>query len=143
MEPRRPNITAVVIGMLLTMLLLIALRYLAIKRGREPIGVPALTIVAPNPNSAVDSPLIVRFSSSQPIALHPTGWGTGQLHLHARVNGAEHMPAANDISRADATYAWTLHAVGRGPFIVQIGWADRHHRELATGKTAPMRGTLE
>lgn len=142
-ESRRPNITAVVIGIVLTMLLLFGLRYLAIRRGAAVSpDIPALNVIAPTENAAVDSPLVVRFSSSRPITLQPSGWGAGHFHLHARIDQAEHMPAAADIVRADSVYEWTLPAVRRGSFSVQLGWADMQHRELATGKTPPIWATV-
>ncbi len=125
----------VIIGIALTVVLLFALGYLAQQRRHAaPLAQP-VEIVAPVPQQVVDSPFVVRFKTTEPLALQPTGWGTERLHLHARVSGIEYMPAAAEITQTDSIFAWTLPAVPRGTHIVRIGWADLHHRELAAGRS--------
>ena len=127
------SIRPVIIGIGITIVLLAGLAYLASARRDVGSDVPALVIVSPQPGAQTDSPLTVRFRTAAPLSLHPTGWGTGDLHLHARVNGVELMPAAADIEQAEEEFAWTMATVPKGRVEVRLGWADALHRELAAG----------
>ena len=132
----------VFIGVGLTVLLLIALGYLAERRrNAEPLAQP-IRVLAPATGQVVDSPLVLRFTTSESLAQHPTGWGTERLHLHARVGGIEHMPAAADIEKRDSVFAWTLSGVPRGTHTITMGWADLHHRELSAGRTPELTVTI-
>jgi hypothetical protein len=123
----------VFIGIGLTILFLIGLAYLADRRRiAEPV-IQSIDLLEPASGAAVDSPLVVRFATTAPLALSDRGWGTRQLHLHARVDGVEHMPAPADIIREDSVFVWTLPVVRKGPHTLRIGWANLAHRELSTG----------
>ena len=143
-ETERRNVVPVVIGLALTSLFLLLLAYLAnARRNAERFAVPAITILAPTDGAAVDSPLVVRFSSSQPIELRASGWGYRTFHLHALVNGIQHMPAATDLVAEDsAHYRWTLQAVSRGAAELYIAWADQAHRPLAKGGSDTLQVTI-
>lgn len=123
----------VFIGIGLTILFLIGLAYLADRRRNAEPLVESIKLLDPTPGAVVDSPLVVRFATTAPLALSESGWGTRQLHLHARVDGVEYMPAAADIVREDSVFVWTLLAVRKGPHTLRIGWANLAHRELNTG----------
>lgn len=127
------SIRPVIIGIGITIVLLAGLAYLASARRDAGSDVPALMIVSPQPGAQTDSPLTVRFKTAAPLSLQPTGWGTGELHLHARVNGVELMPAAADIEQTGEEFAWTMATVAKGRVEVRLGWADARHRELAAG----------
>ena len=130
--PRR--ILPVVIGLALTGILLALLAYAAHRRNQQQSAVPALAIVAPLPESAVDSPLVVIFTSTQPLELSAGGWGYHGLHLHMSLNDVSLMPAAADITPTAArTYQWLIPAVRRGSVTVSLGWADAAHRPLVAG----------
>lgn len=132
----------VFIGMALTIILLVALGYLAQQRRQAaPLALP-IHIVTPTENAAVDSPLVVRFTTPEPLALHPTGWGTDRLHLHARVGAVEHMPAASDIVADDSGFVWTLPTVPRGSHTLRLGWADTRHREISAGASPTLHITV-
>ncbi|HEY0305371.1 MAG TPA: hypothetical protein VGC44_10365 [Longimicrobiales bacterium] len=132
----------VFIGVALTGLLLIVLGVLAARRrNAAPLAQP-INLIVPIEQQAVDSPLVVRFTTPEPLSLHPTGWGTDRLHLHARVSGVEYMPAAAEITRSDSIFNWTLPAVPRGTHTIRIGWADLHHRELSAGRTPQITITV-
>jgi hypothetical protein len=125
----------VFIGIALTAVFLIALAWLAQqRRNAAPLARP-IRMISPADQAVLDSPLVVRFTTSEPLALHPSGWGTDKLHLHARVGAVKHMPAAADITRTDSVFTWTLTAVPRGMHPLKLGWADRRHRELSAGAT--------
>jgi hypothetical protein len=142
-EPVTANrLLPVFIGVALTVALLIGIGVLAERRrNAAPLAQP-IDLVAPLDGHAVDSPLAIRFTTIEPLALHPTGWGTSRLHLHARVSGVEHMPAAQDLTLLGSVFTWTLPAVPRGTHTVQLGWADLHHRELVAWRTAPFTVTV-
>ena len=80
----------------------------------------------------------VRFTSAQPIELRASGWGTGRLHLHAWVDGVEHMPAAADIRALDGnTYVWTLSNIqpSMTRLRLYLAWSDAAHRPLPASAT--------
>jgi hypothetical protein len=133
-EAPRLRIAPVLIGIGITIIFLVVLGYLAKHRAAsEAQRAPHLSIVAPLDHAVVDSPLMIRFVSEQPIVLDSTGWGYGDLHLHAWVAGIQQMPAASDITRYDSTYTWRLPSIGRGDQWVHLGWADQQHRALSQG----------
>jgi hypothetical protein len=141
-QPTAARLLPVFIGVGLTVLLLIALGYLAERRRNAAPFAQPIRVIDPAGGQAVDSPLVVRFTTSESLSLHPTGWGTERLHLHARVGGTEYMPAAADIVQRDSIFAWTLPAVPRGTHTVTLGWADLHHRELSAGRTPELIVTI-
>ncbi|MGQ0561559.1 MAG: hypothetical protein ACT443_06765 [Gemmatimonadota bacterium] len=134
-EPQRSNLLPVVIGIALTCVLLAGLAYAAKKRrdaARQPA--PQLAVLQPEFGAAVDSPLVVRFASTRPLELRASGWGSASYHLHAWIDGVEHMPAATDIVALDSLrYQWTLAPVARGPVRLFLAWADQAHRPLRRG----------
>jgi hypothetical protein len=123
----------VFIGVGLTILFLIALAYLADRRRNTQPVVESIDLIEPAAGAVVDSPLVLRFATTAPLALTPSGWGTEELHLHARVDGVEYMPAAADIVRHGSAFVWTLPTVRRGSHTVRVGWANLAHRELSAG----------
>lgn len=142
-QPEHHKAIPVVIGITLTALVLGFVAYVAnARRHAEAVAVPQLSILSPGEGAAVDSPLVVRFTSNQPLVLNPTGWGYRTLHLHAWVNGVQLMPAAADVVQSDsATYEWTL-ALGRGPQALSLAWADQAHRPLTAGGSDTIRVEL-
>lgn len=123
----------VFIGIAFTAVFLVVLAWLAqSRRNAAPLALP-IEVLAPPDGAVVDSPLIVRFRTREPLALQPTGWGTQRLHVHARVSNIEHMPAAADIVQTDSVFTWTLRTVPRGTHPLKLGWADQRHRELSAG----------
>ena len=143
-EPTLKKLAPVLIGMTLAIIMMAGLGYLSAKlRNREKATVPTLRVLSPQPGDTVGSPLKVRFASSERIELQPTGWGARSLHLHARINGTEYMPAAADIQAADSVYVWTFTDLPKGQTTVELGWADHLHREIASGKSLPHTFALE
>jgi hypothetical protein len=140
---RGPNLLPVIIGIVLTIILLSGLAYISNMRRNAPTGAPQLTILSPAANAAVDSPLVIRFTSEREIRLGHSGWASANYHLHAHINHVEHMPAARDIEYRDGEYFWTIPTVRRGPVHIHLGWADQAHRAVATGATDTLHATLE
>lgn len=134
-EPQRANLIPLIIGMALTGLLLATLAYLArMRNAEEAVAVPELAITAPVDGAVTDSPLILRFTSTQPLELLATGWGYRRFHLHASVGGVEHMPAAADIQAVGpGMYQWTLQTGTPGQHRIYLGWADMSHRAITPG----------
>jgi len=135
-EPRSSVLPAV-IGIAVTCVFLLVVGYVAQRRMVQQDAVPQLTITTPLANAAVDSPLAVRFTTAQPIALSPSGWGYGALHVHAWVNDVQYMPAAADIRPVgERTYELTLPAVPRRESLrVRLGWANAAHAGLSQGSS--------
>lgn len=100
--------------------------------------------MAPQGASVVDSPLVVRFTSTSIMERRPTGWGAQALHLHAWVNGGQLMPAAADVRPIDQrTYEWTMRQVTRGADqTVHLGWADASHRAISAGSSPEVTVTI-
>jgi hypothetical protein len=141
-QPAARQIRPVLIGISLTILMLVAIAYLADqRRAASQRPTPQLSIVHPT-NGPIDSPLVVRFTSSSPLRLGATGWGTGDLHLHALINGTSHMPAAADIEVTDSVYVWTIPSAPRGSVVISLGWGDQRHRELRSGASDTVRPVI-
>ena len=133
-EPRR-SIAPVIIGLTITGLLLVFLAYATKRRTAELKDVPQLTLLFPAANDVLNNPVIVRFTSSQPIKLAATGWGYKRLHLHAWIDNTQYMPAATDIREiSTGTYEWTLNGVQPGnDKILYLAWADASHHPIPEG----------
>lgn len=144
MNSTRRNLLPVILGIAITGVFLVLLAYMANRRRADLAATPQLTIVAPAGDAAVDSPLVVRFTSSRQLELQSTGWGTSGLHLHATVGSTQHMPAARDISTVGAnTYEWVLAAVPRGSNqALQLSWADMQHHPLPQGASSQISVTV-
>jgi hypothetical protein len=130
-DSHKRSFAPVVLGIGLTCAFLLLIGYAASKRrAMEPVALPQLKIVAPAAGDVVDSPLVVRFTSPHALALQPSGWGYEGFHLHAWINGVQHMPAAADIRQVDGeTYDWVLASVRNGGATISLGWADQAHRD--------------
>ena len=136
------RLAPVFIGVAITGLFLIGLGYLAKQRRDAQPAAQSVVITWPATAASVDSPLVVRFVTKAPLRLTENGWGTGQLHLHARIDNTEHMPAATDITQVADTFVWSFPAVTRGAHSVKIGWADLAHRELSAGASPTIEVTI-
>jgi hypothetical protein len=141
-EPQPVKLLPVIIGIVLTIILLAGLAYISNMRRNAPTAAPQLDILAPSANATVDSPLVIRFTSERDIRLGHNGWAAGNYHLHAHVNGVEHMPAAADLEQSGDQYAWTITAVPPGLIEIRLGWADMRHRAVVSGATDTVRATL-
>jgi hypothetical protein len=142
-QPAAPvRIAPVIIGIVLTIILLAGLAYISKLRRNAVTHAPALAISAPLDGQPVDSPLVLRFTSAEPITLRAAGWGVAHYHLHAHINSVEHMPAAADIELVDGQYQWTLAVVPRGPLAIRLGWADLQHRAVVSGASDTIRTLL-
>ncbi len=137
-----PRLLPVIIGIALTIVLLAGLAYISNMRRNAPTTAPQLTIRAPANGAAIDSPLVIRFASERPITLGHSGWAASNYHLHAHVNGVEHMPAARDIVEIGDEYEWTITGAPSGPVVIRLGWADQQHRAVVSGATDTVRVTI-
>jgi hypothetical protein len=142
-EPQPVKLLPVIIGIVLTIILLAGLAYISNMRRNIPTTAPQLTIIAPAANAVVDSPLVIRFTSERTISMGHNGWAAGNYHLHADINGVEHMPAARDLEGAGEHYAWTIAAVPSGPVRIRLGWADMQHRAVVSGATDTVRAAVK
>jgi hypothetical protein len=141
--PSGPRLLPVIIGIIITIVLLSGLAYISNMRRNAPTAAPQLTIRSPAEAAVTDSPLVIRFSSERELTLGHSGWASGTYHLHAHVNGVEHMPAARDIVRTGDEYAWTISGAPRGRAVIRLGWADHAHRAVSSGATDSIRITIK
>jgi hypothetical protein len=101
-------------------------------RGGDDAGVPDVAIDHPLHGDSVTNPVRIVFRSAAALEAGPGGWGAGDLHIHALVNGREVMPAAADITAAGAgRWEWRLPPLQPGEQRVALQWADRLHRPAA------------
>lgn len=128
------TILPVIIGLSITAVLLAFLAYAAKHRTNELNSIPHLTLLYPVANAVLDTPIVVRFTSTEPISLAPTGWGHKQLHLHAWLGSMQLMPAAADIKEvAPSTYEWKLNAQRGADQLLYLAWADASHHPIPEG----------
>jgi hypothetical protein len=96
---------------------------------------PSLVLVSPSTGDTVASPLRLRFTAGDRLALGPMGWASDDLHLHAYVDGREIMPAAADIVAADdGAFEWTLR-LEPGVRRLRLQWAAMDHGALTAGRS--------
>ncbi|MGH7481074.1 MAG: hypothetical protein ACRELV_02890 [Longimicrobiales bacterium] len=133
---------ATVVALLVGGAVILGLGYWAGKRqagdarfGPQPPA--ALTMIRPAAGDTLPAgPTMLRFATSAPLELTPRGWMAGSYHLHAYVDGVEHMPGAADIRALDdGRFVWTL-SLESGLRRLRLAWASGTHRALGTGSTA-------
>lgn len=101
-------------------------------------GAPALILLAPQTGDTIDGAIPLHFTAGDSLQLGGMGWASGELHVHAYVDGREFMPAAADIEALpDGTFRWTL-AAASGNRIVQLRWAGMNHGPIDAGQSAPV-----
>ncbi len=104
-----------------------------------PADVPALTLLSPAVDDTVETPVPLRFTAGDRLELGGMGWASGDLHLHAYVDGREIMPAAADIEALqDGTFRWTL-PVEPGTRTIQLRWAGMSHGAIEAGASDAIR----
>ena len=95
---------------------------------------PAVSVLSPATGSASGSRLEIVFRTAEEIHPSPTGWGTGELHLHLSLDGQEIMPARESIEPLQPdVYRWVLPAVPAGEHEIRFFWADGAHRVVEGG----------
>ncbi len=100
---------------------------------------PALRLVTPVEGDVVQAPLTLTFRSELPLTQGPSGWGTGEFHLHAKVGDLELMPGPSDVIRtADGGYQWTLPWTGGGVKTLRLFWSDANHIPVVGVDQAPI-----
>ena len=105
--------------------------------GTAPGGPPAIEILRPAPGDTVRGPLDIVFRPAAELAPTSAGWGTGSLHLHLRLDGADYMPGAADIAREPAgAFRWSFAALPPGPHRLRLFWSGADHRPIEGGGSA-------
>ena len=93
-----------------------------------------LTIVEPTDSAQVAAPLEITFATMAPLHITPMGWQSGQLHLHAVIDGTDVMPGALDIrALGQGRFRWRLKTVAAGSHDVRLVWARPDHRAIPEG----------
>lgn len=107
------------------------------------MGVPSLVLIEPQAGDTVSSPVVLRFTAGNDLALGGMGWASNDLHLHVYVDGTEIMPAAADIQDAgDGTFLWTLQ-VESGQREIQLRWAGLDHMDVDAGASRAVEVVVE
>ena len=111
--------------------------------GRDSDGdgaLPRLELVAPADGDTIAAPFAVTFGTNARLVKAPEGWRAGRLHLHARIDGVEHMPAAADVEvLGDGRFIWRIPGIDVGPHQVNLLWSDPEHRPLEEGASETAR----
>jgi hypothetical protein len=104
---------------------------------------PGIALESPRNGAVIDGALEVRFRIGGVGERMPGGWGVGEYHLHAELDGREIMPSPADIRRLpDGAYAWTIGTPSPGEREIRLFWSDRAHRPVAEGATGRVRVTV-
>lgn len=139
-EPRAPRtLSDRLLGILGGAFVLLALVVL-IRGGEEDtsrraaVPPPRIDVISPEGGARVTGPLEIVFRVDADLRHAPSGWGTGDLHLHLLIDGREFMPAASDIERLPSgAYRWSLRALEPGTRELRLSWSDQSHQALAGG----------
>lgn len=130
-------LTPKILGFLVAGALLIAVSlWVGDRRGTAAArtGPAPLVVSQPAADTTVSEPLVVEFATTAPLRLTLAGWQADSYHLHALVDGAQRMPAANDITDlGGGRFRWTLGSVGPGPHDLRLIWARPDHRSVPEG----------
>jgi hypothetical protein len=95
-------------------------------------ALPELELISPEDGAVVPAPLQLTFRTGEPLSRGPGGWGTGQYHLHAALDGVEVMPGPADLSDlGNDRYAWMLAGVRPGVLEIRLFWSDSEHNPVA------------
>ncbi|MEX2281705.1 MAG: hypothetical protein WEE89_04360 [Gemmatimonadota bacterium] len=133
---QRPSLLPVIIGIGLAGALILGLGFWVARRPAAAGQQPEVRIISPAGDTTTDGSVTLRFATSRPLELVPTGWGAGRYHLHAMVNGVERMPAASAIRPLSAgDYQWTLSELPDSAE-VQLVWALPTHQQTGAGSSA-------
>ena len=100
---------------------------------------PSIEVLSPVEGEAIAIPLQLRFRTSASIGRKPGGWGTGDFHLHASIDGLEVMPGPADVQPGpDDSYLWTFACLRPGDTQIQLFWSDAAHRPIEGARTPPL-----
>ena len=103
-----------------------------------PVSFP-LKLESPANGAAVGNPVEMVFATEAPLTQTPMGWGTGEMHLHAAVNGQDVMPAGPEITQTGSgRYRWRLRLSDPGEYTLRLFWSGPDHAPIAEGASAPV-----
>lgn len=104
------------------------------------VSPPAVTVLSPAPGGVAPSRLEIVFETDEEILPSPSGWGTGELHLHLALDGQEIMASPDAIEILGAgRYRWVVPGVVPGEHEMRFFWADGAHRVVEGGGSAAVR----
>lgn len=127
-----PSRTPAIVGFLIGGAVILALGFIgtAFDDDAGTDAVPELRVLGPASGDTVDNPVVLRFTTPADLRLERTGWGAGDLHLHAMADHREIMPGPHDITVEDGAFAWRLPELQPGAHRVYLTWAGRNHVNL-------------
>lgn len=141
----RRDLRAVAIALLAGGAVILGLGYWV---GKRQAGLPSgarapaeIVLVSPTSGDSLAGPgVTIEFRTAAQLRLTPRGWMAGPWHLHAYVDGVEHMPAAASIEALDGDgFRWRLPDVASGPRRLRLAWASEQHATLGTGASREVR----
>ena len=147
-SPRSARVLDGVLGLIGGVMILLAVGVLL--WGGEPDGgaaaetgtAPPITLIEPAGNVIAAGPVPVVFEVPVRLRQGPSGWHAESLHLHARVDEIEIMPAADEIQPLGGDrYRWML-SLPPGQHTLRLSWSDPNHAPLPDGASAARTVTV-
>ena len=136
----------VLLGVLGGAMVIFALVAVVMGRGASDVPVvtpPAVTILTPVEGEVLQGRLEIVFETDEEIFPSPSGWGTGELHLHLSVDGQEIMAAPEAIVLLQPRrYRWVVPGVTAGDHELRFFWADSTHQRLEGGESETIDVTV-
>ena len=138
LPPDRPSLLPIVIGFTLAGVFILALGFWAAHRSPGDSH-PTIRLLSPSRDTVARGTVTLRFHTSVPLHLQPTGWGAGRFHIHAMVNATELMPGAASIrGLGDRVYEWSIPAPDSAATL-QLFWSLPNHARVPAGASQPIR----
>lgn len=137
---KRPSLVGVV-GVIGAIMVVFGLVRALVPAPEAEMAGAQLMIDAPATGDTVAAgPLVVRFQAGAGLRLEPNGWQADGLHLHAYLDGREHMPAAADITPAGpGTFEWRLPPLEPGEHTLSLAWSESMHSPVTEGASPIVR----
>lgn len=107
---------------------------------RASVEAPRIVVADPTGGEVIHGPLQLVFRSETELRVQPSGWGTGDLHLHLQVDDRQYMPATTDIERLpNGAYRWSFRRLEPGPHVLRLFWSDAAHVPVPGGGSPELR----
>lgn len=101
---------------------------------RSAVQPPRIRMISPQGGARVTGPVDLVFEVDADLRPQPSGWGSGDLHIHLRLDGREFMPSPTDIQRLPSgAYRWSIRGLDPGTHELRLSWSDGTHQPLAGG----------
>lgn len=106
-------------------------------KGAADAAPPGIVLIEPGAGAVHRGAVPLLFETTQSLRLTPAGWGAGDAHLHAMVDGVELMAGRGDLEEVGPRrYQWTLRRLEPGSHEIRLFWSGADHRPLPDGASA-------